>query len=97
MLAAGALSAQATTKPIFSHADTIRGSNTPERAWWDASFYDLHVTVNPTDSSISGYNAITYRILKRPPSREMQIDLQMPLVVDSIVQDGLELSSRRDS
>ena len=82
--------------PVFTHADTIRGSNTPQRAWWDASFYDLHVRVNPADSSITGYNAITYRVLKPPPTREMQIDLQMPLVVDSIVQDGLELSARRD-
>jgi aminopeptidase N len=82
--------------PVFTHADTIRGSNTPQRAWWDASFYDLHVKVNPADSSITGYNAITYSILKSPPAREMQIDLQVPLVVDSIVQDGLELSARRD-
>jgi len=80
--------------PVFTHADTIRGSNTPERAWWDAAFYDLHVKVNPADSSITGYNAITYRVLK--PARAMQIDLQMPLVVDSIVQDGTELSARRD-
>ena len=87
--------AQATpAKPVFTHADTIRGSNTPERAWWDAAFYDLHVKVNPADSSIAGYNAITYRVLK--PAKEMQIDLQLPLVVDSIVQDGLELSARRD-
>src|SRR5438270_7385220 len=78
----------------FTHADTIRGSNTPQRSWWDASFYDLHVKVDPTDSSISGYNSITYRVVK--PAREMQIDLQVPLVVDSIVQDGLGLSSRRD-
>ena len=80
--------------PVFTHADTLRGSNTPERAWWDATFYDLHVKVNPADSSISGYNAITYRVTKK--AREMQIDLQLPLVVDSIVQDGTELSSRRD-
>ena len=80
--------------PVFTHADTIRGSNTPQRAWWDATFYDLHVKVKPADSSINGYNAITYRVLKSAP--EMQIDLQMPLVVDSIVQDGLELSARRD-
>ncbi|MEO6864259.1 MAG: hypothetical protein ABI229_02290, partial [Gemmatimonadaceae bacterium] len=46
----------------FTHADTLRGSNTPERAWWDATFYDLHVAVNPSDSSISGYNGITYRV-----------------------------------
>lgn len=85
-----------TAKPlVFTHADTIRGSNTPEREWWDATFYDLHVRVNPADSSITGYNGITYRIVK--PAREMQIDLQVPLVVDSIVQDGAELSARRDS
>src|SRR3954471_3232524 len=86
--------AVAPSAPVFAHADTIRGSNTPERAWWDATFYDLHVTVNPGDSSITGYNAITYRVLKT--AREMQIDLQQPLVVDSIVQDGTELSARRD-
>ncbi|HST06881.1 MAG TPA: M1 family metallopeptidase, partial [Gemmatimonadaceae bacterium] len=73
-----------------------RGSNTKERAWWDASYYDLHVKVSPDDSSIAGYNAITYRILSAPPKGEMQIDLQMPLVVDSIVQDGAGLGSRRD-
>ena len=82
--------------PVFTHADTLRGSNTPQRAWWDAAFYDLHVKVNPADSSITGYNAITYRVLKPAPAREMQIDLQTPLVVDSIVQDGLDLSARRD-
>jgi aminopeptidase N len=83
------------TVATFTHADTIRGSNTPQRAWWDASFYDLHVTVNPADSSIRGWNAITYRVLKT--GEEMQIDLQVPLDVDSIVQDGQSLAVRRDS
>src|SRR5450759_2060202 len=93
---AGVSGAQAVPPqpPVFTHADTLRGSNTPERAWWDAAFYDLHVVVNPADSSIAGHNTITYRIQK--PAREMQIDLQMPLVVDSIVQDGRGLSARRD-
>ena len=86
--------AQAKPAPVFTRADTIRGSNTPQRAWWDAAFYDLHVKVNPADSTISGSNAISYRVLRQ--GREMQIDLQMPLVVDSIVQDGLELGARRD-
>src|SRR5439155_8233887 len=27
-------------KPVFTHADTLRGSNGPGRSWWDASFYD---------------------------------------------------------
>ena len=82
--------------PVFTRADTLRGSNTPERAWWDAAFYDLHVRVNPSDSSVAGYNAITYRVLRSSPAREMQIDLQQPLLVDSVVQDGTELSVRRE-
>jgi aminopeptidase N len=79
---------------VFTHADTIRGSNTPQRAWWDATFYDLHVAVNPSDSSIRGWNAITYRVTG--PGPDMQIDLQVPLEVDSMVQDSEKLVTRRD-
>jgi aminopeptidase N len=78
----------------FTRADTLRGSNTPQRAWWDVTFYDLHVRVSPADSSISGWNGITYRVVE--PGREMQIDLQEPLTVDSIVQNGQRLRYRRD-
>jgi len=78
----------------YTHADTLRGSDGPARAWWDVQFYDLHTRVNPRDSSISGWNGITYRVLQ--PAREMQIDLQVPLQVDSIVQDRRTLAFRRD-
>jgi len=78
----------------FTRADTLRGSVTPQRAWWDVTFYDLHVRVNPADSSISGRNGITYRVIA--PASEMQVDLQAPLEVDSIVQDGRRLAHRRD-
>jgi aminopeptidase N len=81
--------------PKTSRADTLRGSfTTPGRAWWDASFYDLHVAVNPSDSSIKGSNAITYRVLK--PGKEMQIDLMTPLEVDSITQDGKSVQFKRE-
>jgi len=86
--------AAAAQNPTYTHADTLRGSNGPDRAWWDAAFYDLHVRVNPADSSIVGWNGITYRVLQ--PAQEMQIDLQVPLVADSMVQDGRKLSYRRD-
>ena len=79
----------------YTHADTLHGSNGPGRAWWDAAFYDLHVRVNPADSSIRGWNLITYRVLQ--PSQEMQIDLQVPLEIDSVVQDRHRLAFRRDS
>ena len=97
----GSLSSVAAAQPaprVFTHADTLRGSITPQRAWWDAQFYDLHVRVSPADSSIAGWNAITYRVLS-PNTRvggEMQIDLQMPLVVDSMRQGGRRLTFRRD-
>jgi aminopeptidase N len=84
--------AQDTTK--LTRADTLRGSNGPQRSWWDAAFYDLHVAVNPSDSSVRGYNGITYRVLR--PASEMQIDLMVPLAVDSIVQEGRALQYRRD-
>src|SRR6266566_1361712 len=79
----------------FTHADTLRGSyTTPARAWWDVTFYDLRVAISPTDSSIRGSNGISYRVLQ--PSSEMQIDLMIPLEVDSMVQDGRAVSVRRD-
>ena len=78
----------------FTRADTLRGSITPERAWWDVAFYDLHVAVNPADSSVRGYNGITYRVLQ--PAQEMQIDLMVPLEIDSVMQAGRKLRYRRD-
>ena len=66
----------------FTHADTLRGSNGPGRAWWDATKYDLHVKFNLQDSTISGYNVIDFKVLKRDSI--MQIDLQEPMVIDSV-------------
>ena len=88
------LAAQSQT---FTHADTLRGSySTPGRAWWDVTFYDLHVAISPIDSSIRGSNGISYRVLEPSPSQELQIDLMVPLEVDSMVQDGRTVSFRRD-
>jgi aminopeptidase N len=78
----------------FTRADTLRGSITPERAWWDVTFYDLRVRLDPSDSTVRGRNAITYRVTGKP--REMQIDLQEPLRVDSVVQAGRRLEYRRE-
>jgi aminopeptidase N len=95
LAAASSLAAQTPAPPTFSRADTLRGSNGPGRSWWDVNFYDLRVAVSPNDSSIRGSNAITYRVVR--PAKEMQIDLQVPMQLDSIVQDGRALVFRRDS
>ena len=95
VIAAALSSAHAQAPRGYTRADTLRGSyNTPQRSWWDVTFYDLHVAINPPDSSIKGYTGITYKVLK--PAKELQIDLQMPLVVDSMIQDGKALKYRRD-
>lgn len=82
----------------FTRADTLRGSfTTPARAWWDVTFYDLHVAISPADSSIRGYNGITYRVVEIPSTPpEMQVDLMVPLEVDSMVQDGRAVIFRRE-
>jgi hypothetical protein len=31
----------------YTRQDTLRGSITPERAWWDLTYYHLDIEVNP--------------------------------------------------
>lgn len=70
----------------FTHADTLRGSNGPGRDWWDVTKYDLNIKFNIADSTISGYNVINFNLLKTD-GKFFQIDLQEPLVIDSVIVD----------
>ena len=70
---------------LYTHADSLRGSITDARKWWDLTHYDLHVTFNEKDSSIFGYNIISYKTLDYYPL--MQLDLMQPMIIDSVVQD----------
>jgi len=79
---------------IFTHDDTLRGSITKERAWWDLQFYHLNVRVQPQDSTISGSVTVRYKVLQ--PSQTLQIDLQRPMNISRVTQDGQELTFRRD-
>jgi len=91
---AHAQAAPAARAKQFTRADTLRGSNGPARVWWDVEFYDLTTQVSPADSSLRGVNAVTYRVLHaaKAGSTTWQIDLQVPLTVDSIVQGGKRLT-----
>ncbi|MDZ7773203.1 MAG: M1 family metallopeptidase [Balneolaceae bacterium] len=85
--------AHAQEQQTFTRADTLRGSITPQRAWWEVVHYDLNVNVQPYDTLITGFNRITYRVADTV--RAMQIDLQEPLQVDRITQDGEPLAYNR--
>ena len=78
----------------FTRQDTLRGSITPQRAWWDLTYYHLDISVNPENQSIEGSNTINYRVLH--PNDEIQIDLQDPLKINKVVQDGKELNFRSE-
>ena len=49
----------------FTRQDTLRGSITPEREWWDLRHYDLKVEVFPDEKFIKGSNTIHYRVLDK--------------------------------
>ena len=76
-------------KETFTRQDTLRGSITPERAWWDLNYYHLDISVHPETKSIKGKNTIQYTILE--PYQTLQIDLQPPMKLTKAVQDGEEL------
>jgi aminopeptidase N len=72
--------AQAQLGPItkgFTRADTLRGSITPERAWWDVIRYSILVTPDFEKKSISGKTDIRFKVTA--PGKRMQIDLQQPM------------------
>jgi aminopeptidase N len=80
--------------PVFTRQDTLRGTITPERAWWDLKYYHLDISVDPSDSTIKGSNTVTYEVLE--PSDRMQIDLQEPMKITSAKLNGRNLKFTRE-
>lgn len=78
----------------FTRQDSLRGSITKERAWWDLKYYFLDVKVNPVDSTITGTNTIQYKVLQS--YNVMQIDLQQPMEITKVTQDGVALKFKRE-
>jgi aminopeptidase N len=78
----------------FTRQDSLRGSITPERAWWDLTYYHLDIAVKPSDSTIYGSNTVTYRVIKSADI--IQIDLQSPLNLLKAEQNGKQLSFKRE-
>ncbi|MDH7447178.1 M1 family metallopeptidase [Aquimarina sp. 2201CG14-23] len=81
-------------QPQFTRQDTLRGSITEERAWWDLTYYHLDISVDPDDKSIQGKNTIQYKVLEN--HNLLQIDLQSPLVIEKVIQDGKKLKVTSD-
>lgn len=78
----------------FTHQDTLRGTITPERAWWDLTYYHLNTTVNIKKKTISGSNLIQYKVLV--PNQTLQLELQEPLKITRILQGDKALEFTKD-
>ena len=74
----------------FTKQDTLRGSITPERAWWDLTYYHLDIAVDLDNKFIKGSNTIEYKVLE--PNKKLQVDLQFPLRITKVEQNGNELT-----
>ena len=78
----------------FTRQDTLRGSITPERAWWDLSYYDLAIDFDIEGKMLRGTNTIVFNVLTA--HQIMQIDLQEPLRITSVTFKGGTLPFKRE-
>jgi aminopeptidase N len=83
-----------TPERTFTRADTLRGSITPERAWWNLLKYELYVTPDYDKQTLSGENAITFQAIAE--GQTMQIDLQEPMNLLSATWGKKSLSFVRE-
>lgn len=81
-----------TALHIPTKQDTLNGSVTPERIWWDIQHYNLTVKPDYETKTISGKNSIEYIVVNKKHSHLMQIDLVAPLKIDSVFQKGKKIN-----
>ena len=84
---------------IPSRQDTLKGSITPGREWWDLQYYALRVTPDYETKTIRGSNSVSFKVVSSNKGRLMQIDLQKPLLIDSVFykRQQLEVSNEGDA
>ncbi|NPA09577.1 MAG: M1 family metallopeptidase [Chlorobi bacterium] len=69
---------------VFTKQDTLKGSNTQFRNFWDVKKYDLSVEPDFAQKSIKGNNKISFEIIKDINNPTFQVDLQQPMKADKV-------------
>lgn len=72
-------------KNNYTYQDTLRGSIGPGRDWWNVVRYQIHTEPIYVQKSLKGLVVIDFNITKPGAGKLMQIDLQQPLEIDSII------------
>jgi aminopeptidase N len=95
-MASSSVAQTKSATPVYTHADTLRGTYGPGRDWWDALHYDINTQFNLAGKNIDGYCGIQFKVLKK--GTVMQLDLQKPLTLDSVIipTKHLALSFKKD-
>lgn len=75
----------------FTKEDTLLGSNHGYRSWWDVKVYNLTVKPDYSSKTLTGNNKIEYSVLES--SNLMQLDLQAPMMIDSVFYDDLKIKT----
>ena len=70
-------------QPLINESDTLRGSLNENRDWFDIKRYVIDVTPNYEAKSI--IVVFSWKAIAVKPSKQIQIDLQTPLEIDSIL------------
>ena len=78
---------------FFTPEDTLRGSITKERAWWDVLEYQLEIKPDISNKKIKGSNQIYF--MKVGEVDRMQLDLQYPMKIDSVIFQNQLLKTER--
>lgn len=85
VLAMGFSNAQFFESPEkFTKTDSLKGSNTQFRNFWDVKKYDIVLEADFDKKSIKGSNKISIEIEKDVKDPTFQIDLQNPMKADKI-------------
>ncbi|RRQ45543.1 M1 family metallopeptidase [Chryseobacterium sp. SC28] len=84
------------TTEKFTKTDSLKGSNTAFRNFWDVKKYDIVLEPDFETKSIKGSNKITLQILKNVKNPTFQIDLQKPMKADKIKASFLVTDQKVD-
>jgi aminopeptidase N len=72
----------------FNSDDTLRGTLNKDRSWWNVLHYQITIEPNYLKKEINGSNKIRFASKRKSNSGELQIDLQRPLQIDSVIYHG---------
>ena len=80
----------------FTKQDTLKGSDTDFRNFWDVKKYELTVEPNFENKSVSGVNIISFEITKTVENPTFQIDLQQPMQFQIVESSDPNFTANRD-